>query len=254
MTKETTQVAEVTQTENMLPADPMVSMIERVAMDPNADLAKLEKMLNMKERLEAKAAETAFSNALALAQSEMPSVAATHINITTKSKFARLRDVYSVCKPIAAKHGFSFNAIPVTGGREGHLNMRWTLRRGSHVESEISEIPIDNKGMKGVLNKTDTHAYGSTTTYGRRYLFCAVFDVAIGEDDDGRNSIALETVSAEQLIILRNLIEETDTDPVKFHMAYGHSNPEHATLEQFQASLFEAARKQLERKRDMANE
>ena len=39
--------------DNLLPAGPMVSMIERIAMDPNADLAKLERMLELKEKHEA---------------------------------------------------------------------------------------------------------------------------------------------------------------------------------------------------------
>lgn len=236
--------------EQYLPADPMVSMIERVAMDPNADLDKLERMLAMKERLEATAAQSSFNEALAAAQAEMPSVAAKHNNDQTRSKYAKLADIYEACKPIAAQHGFSFNVIPVAGGRDGFMNMKWTLRRGAHIESDVSEVPLDDKGMKGTANKTGTHAYGSTTSYGRRYLFCAVFDIAIGDDNDAANSRNhVETVSAEQFTILRDLIEETGTDEVKFHTAYGHKNPSQADLREFPANLFEKAKAQLERKK-----
>lgn len=233
------------QTEALAPVDPMASMIERVAMDPNADINKLERMLEMKERLDRDAAQKSFNEALAMAQSEMPSVAARHDNDQTKSKYAKLQDIYEACKPIAAKHGFSFNAIPASGGRDGFMNMKWTLRRGAHIETDVSEIPIDAKGMKGNANKTGTHAYGSTTSYGRRYLFCAVFDVAIGEDNDGNNAHT-ETVSHEQFIALRDKLEESGMNPIKFYTAFGHSDPENADLQLFPANLYAGAMTKLD--------
>lgn len=241
-----TNVAKIDGQTQALSADPMVSMIERVATDPNADIDKLERLLAMKERLENAEALRAFNEALATAQEEMPAVVARHDNDQTRSKYAKLKDIYEACKPIAARYGFSFNAVPVTGGRDGFMNMRWTLRRGAHTESEISEVPIDDKGMKGSQNKTQTHAYGSTTSYGRRYLFCAVFDIAIGDDNDGQR--AQDTVTAEQYIILRDLIAETGTDEAKFHAAHGHKSPQTADLQEFPARLFEQAKAQLERK------
>ena len=213
MTKQTAITAQTKEAqENLLPADPMVSMIERVAMDPNADIDKLERMLEMKERLENKAAERSFNEAFALAQSKMPKIAARHKNDQTRSKYAKLQDIYEECKPIAAEYGFSFNAIPVAGGRDGYMNMRWTLRRGGHSESDVSEIPIDDKGMKGTSNKTQTHAYGSTTQYGRRYLFCSVWDIAIGDDDDGNGAGGGAPISAEQYIILRDMMATIGLD------------------------------------------
>lgn len=247
-----TKMSEETQVQ--LPADPMVSMIERVAMDPNADIEKLERMLAMKERMDAAATQQSFNEALAEAQAEMPNVIARHDNEQTKSKYADLADIYEVCKPIAAKHGFSFNAIPVAGGRDGFMNMKWTLRRGAHIETDVSEVPIDAAGMKGSKNKTDTHAYGSTTSYGRRYLFCSVFDIAVGQDNDGNSGgLDYETVTPEQYIILRDLIAETETDETKFHLAQGHPNPSQANLQLFPADKFESAKAQLERKKAKAN-
>lgn len=233
------KVAKV-EAENLLPADPMVSMIERVAMDPNADIDKLERMLAMKERLEDKAAETSFNEAKAAAQAEMPAIVARHDNDQTRSKFAKLKDIYDECKPVLAKHGFSFSAVPVTGGRDGYLNMRWTLSRAGHSITDVSEVPIDDRGMKGTANKTQTHAYGSTTSYGRRYLFCAVFDIAIGDDNDG-NGAPAATITAEQYVALRNKLEESGMEPRKFHLAFGHKDPDSADLQQFPASLFDDA-------------
>ena len=46
-------------------ADGMVSMIERVALDPNASIEKLERMLAMRESIMAADAKAAFSTAFA---------------------------------------------------------------------------------------------------------------------------------------------------------------------------------------------
>lgn len=236
-----TTAAPGTEPKNLLPSDPMTSMIERVAMDPNADIDKLERMLAMKERLENKAAETAFNEAKAQAQAEMPAVAARHYNDQTKSKFAKLKDIYDACKPILAKHGFSFSAVPVVGGRDNYINMRWTLSRAGHSISDVSEIPIDDRGMKGTANKTQTHAYGSTTSYGRRYLFCSVFDIAVGEDDDGNGSTTHQPINDDQFNALFNKLEESGMDPKKFHLAFGHKDPENADLRQFPAARYDEA-------------
>lgn len=227
----------------VLPADPMVSMIERVAMDPNADVDKLERMLAMKERMEVDQAKKDFNQALAEAQAAMPKVAANHRNDQTKSNYAKLHDIYDACKPIAAEYGFSFNAVPVAGGASGFINMKWTLRRGSHVESEVSEVPIDDKGMKGTANKTQTHAYGSTTSYGRRYLFCAVFDIAIGDDNDGNNQQAGQApITPDQFIKLRDKIELAGVDQNLILKAHGVP-----FLEQFPARDFKVAMDRLEK-------
>lgn len=200
-----------TPSEVVIQDDPIVQIIERLATNPDADIDKLERILAMKERTDAKASEVAFNEALAAAQEKMPSVAAVHQNDQTKSKFSKLKDIYAACKPILAQHRLSFNAVPVSGGREGYLNMRWTLRHGGHTETDVSEIPIDNKGMKGTANKTDTHAYGSTTTYGRRYLFCAVFDIAIDDDNDGNANRkgGSTTIDADQYREIKNLLEKS---------------------------------------------
>lgn len=44
-----------------LPADPMVSMIERIMLNPDADLDKLERMLALKREHEKDQARVAFA-------------------------------------------------------------------------------------------------------------------------------------------------------------------------------------------------
>jgi ERF superfamily len=234
----------------MVAADPMVSMIERVVMDPNADLEKQERMLAMKERLDAESARRAFSDAMASCQAEMVPVARNQNNDQTRSKYADLATIYSSCKPICARHGFSFSCFPAQTDKTGMMGVRWTLRHSSgHEESGIAEVPIDDKGLKGTTNKTQTHAFGSTVSYARRYLFCMIFDVATSDDNDGNK--AAETVSADQFIELLDLLEVTDTDLDKFVLAFG-GVPGTSTLEEFPAASFDKAKQMLLRKKQGA--
>jgi hypothetical protein len=49
-------------------------------------------------------------------------------------------------------------------------------------------MPIDTKGARGGDVMTRTHATGSAYTYGKRYLLIGMFNLAIGDDDDGNTA------------------------------------------------------------------
>ncbi len=76
---------------------PMISMIERIAMDPTIPLDRLEKMLDMKERMEDRAredeerqAKKAYFAAMSKGQAELPVVTNTRKNSHTNSTYADL--------------------------------------------------------------------------------------------------------------------------------------------------------------------
>lgn len=215
MNKMNTEIVEH-KAEVLAPADPMVSMIERLVMDEDVDLARIEKMMDLKERQEAKTAEAAYNAALAACQSELPAIVARANNNQTRSKYATLADIYAVAKPVTGRHGFSFSTWPTQAEKEGHLGVKWILRHsGGHSETGVAEIPVDDVGMKGTKNKTPTHAFGSSNSYARRYLFCMVFDIAIEKEDDDGNSGGgkpVATVSEEQYIQVRDFAGRLEVD------------------------------------------
>lgn len=207
---------EVAKTERMTPQvasaeAPMVAMIERIAMDPSIPIDRLEQMLAMKERLDAKAAEVAFNEAFAACQAEMPKVIARHRNDQTSSKYAKLSDIYAATKPIATAHGFSFSTFPAKSDRDGMQGIRWELRHSAgHTIGDTAEVPTDDKGMKGNANKTATHAFGSTISYGRRYLFCMIFDIATEDDNDGNNRQKSGPLTEDQFRTIRRLLDKVE--------------------------------------------
>ena len=52
-------------------SDPYLAIIERAARDPAVDLAKLEGLMGLRERMEDRRAKQAFDNAIALAKGEI---------------------------------------------------------------------------------------------------------------------------------------------------------------------------------------
>lgn len=244
MTQDIVQKADEAQ-EFHAPADPMVNMIERIAMDPNADLSKLERMMEMKEKLDAKNAKAAFDAAFSRASAEFPEIPLNGENKHQKTRYALLKDILSGVRPILSKHGLALSFS--TEVDEQFVTVTAELsHEGGHSRRNSIPLPRDTGAGRNAVQ-----AVGSSQTYGQRYTAQAILGLSLGDDteDDGHSGGGAETVSAEQYTILRNLIEETGTDEAKFHLAHGHKNPESADLHQFPARLFETAKAQLERKK-----
>ena len=203
---------------------PMVAMIERIAMDPSIPLDRLEKMLDMKERMEDRAredqerqAKKAYFAAMAKCQSEIPVVARTRSNEHTRSKYADLSAIEGSAMPVIHRHGFSVSFQPDGYNDKGELRILWEIAHAEgHVRNGTGEIPVDGAGAQGKVNKTGTQAFGSTATYGRRYLLCMLFNISTGDDTDGNNQNRdVNYITPEQFQSLRALLGESGRDEQK---------------------------------------
>jgi hypothetical protein len=88
----------------------LMKIIDRAAMDPNFDVAKLEKLLEVRERWEAAEAKKAFHAAMAELKADIPAILKSkHVNIPGAARFthATLADVCDAVIPALSKHGFS---------------------------------------------------------------------------------------------------------------------------------------------------
>lgn len=179
-----TVVAEAAPTET----GAVFSIIERAARDPNVDIEKLERLMAMQERMTARAAEGAFNAAMQAAQAEMPQVTRDARNDQTRSRYARLETISAAIKPVVTQHGFSLSYGTDHSPLADHYGVTCLVAHsGGFSRLYRADIPTDANGMKGNQNKTATHAFGSTMSYGRRYLLLMVFDIALtNEDDDGQ--------------------------------------------------------------------
>lgn len=207
---------------------PMVAMIERIVMDPSIPIDRLEQMLAMKERMEDRAREDqerqarkAYFAAMSVCQKELPVVIKKSNNKHTKSTYADLAAIEEQAMPIIHSHGFGVSFQPDGYGEKGGLRILWEISHSEgYVRNGVAEIPLDNAGAQGTVNKTGTQAFGSTATYGRRYLLCMLFNISTGDDNDG-NRVAAPTaeeplITKDQLSELRKAIEASSADIEKF--------------------------------------
>lgn len=166
----------------MLPADPMVSMIERVAMDPSSDLAKLERMLELKERHDAQEAKAQFASAFARASARFPTIPLNGKGHNGKP-YATLKDITSLTRPVLSEHGLALTFAIETGDKI--IVTAKLMHKAGHTESTSISLPADSSGSKNAVQ-----AVGSSQTYGQRYTAQAILGLSLGDDteDDGRGA------------------------------------------------------------------
>jgi hypothetical protein len=200
--------------------DGILAVIARAAKDPTVDVDKMERLFAMQERVLARDAEQRFNEAMAAAQKEMPQIKRGGKNATTNSTYAELDAMSEAMLPVIAKHGFSLSFGTDVSPLPNHYRVTCDVSHiGGHTRTYNADVPSDLTGMKGTPNKTSTHAFGSTLSYGRRYLKMLIFDVAT-TDDDGRAASSGEKITDAQFASIDALINETETDRVKFCRAY----------------------------------
>lgn len=201
------------------PDDPILSAILMAARDPQVDMEKLGALKAMYAEERAYRAELAFSEAMQEAQSEMEPVVRDKANDQTKSNYATISALAKAITPIYTKHGFAMTFDQGETSREGHLRVNGELRhRGGHTTKHFADIPVDKTGIAGKVNKTDTHAFGSTMSYGRRYLTLLIWNIATHDDDGNAASAPLsgEAASPKDVMEMRESLTFIRREEQKF--------------------------------------
>lgn len=165
-------------------ADPMVSMIERVAMSPDLPIERLERMMDMKERMDAKAAKAEFDAAFSRASAEFPDIPLNGENKHQKTRYALLKDILSGVRPVLSRYGLALSFSTVVD--ENFVTVTAELsHQGGH--SKRNSIPLPRDAGAG---RNAVQAVGSSQTYGQRYTAQAILGLSLGDDteDDGNGS------------------------------------------------------------------
>lgn len=215
----------------------LLAVIERAARDPNTDVDKMERLFGLHERMVARKAETEYSEAKALAQAEMPQIKRTGNNDQTKSSYAEMDVIAEKIDPIMAKHGFSMSYGTAESHLDAHYRVTCRLRhKGGFYEDFSADVPSDTVGMKGNQNKTATHGFGSTMTYGRRYLKLLVWDIAT-TDDDGNAASTGALIDFNNLNILQARVAKVGADEARFAAALKVPGLSHLPAARFNEAL-----------------
>ena len=178
----------------------MIQVIEKAVMNPEVDPAKMQQLLDIQITIMDRQAKQAYSAAMSACQREMPLIVKNAENTQTNSKYSKHEMICKAIKPIYTKHGFSLTFS------EGKADVEGEIRTICDVEHELGyskqyhiDLPKDNAGIKGTVNKTPIHAKGSTFSYGRRYLTLMVFDLATYDDNDGNMTPRISEEQANQI-------------------------------------------------------
>lgn len=159
----------------------MIQVIERAASNPSVDLDKMERLLEMQERILNRNAEAEFNEAMTRAQSEMGRISADANNPQTRSRYASYGQLDRHLRPIYAKHGFSLSFSTEPAAVPEAIRVTCTVAKGGFSRQYHIDMPADGKGAKGGDVMTKTHATGAAVSYGMRYLLKMIFNVAVGE-------------------------------------------------------------------------
>lgn len=157
----------------------IIQVIERAAMNPNVDIDKMERLLQMQERIMERNAKAAYAAAFAMMQPHLPEI--PEKGKSNNGSYALWEDINDLIKPVLAEYGFGISFQPGRDGPNVTVTAILTHREG-HSEQATMLLPIDTSGSKNAVQ-----AVGSSTSYGKRYTAQALLNLTSrGEDDDGK--------------------------------------------------------------------
>lgn len=178
-----------------LVAPDAISMFERLARDESVPVEKLEKLIELQERIMRHQAKAQFDAAFAEMQGDIPIITERGeilVEGKLRSKFARNEDIQEILRPILKQYGFAlrFRNEVADSGKQKVVGI--LSHCGGHSEQDEFVCPPDKSG-----GKSDIQAMASTRSYGQRYCTIALVNIATrGEDDDAKAAGRLEKEQA----------------------------------------------------------
>lgn len=178
------------------------------ALSRGADMATLEKFMDLQERHERNQARKAFDAAIAAAKAEVDVIEKNATGHNNK-RYANFAAYARAVDPVLSKHGLSYRFRSKQDDRV-HVTCILSHREGHSEENTLSGPP-DTTGSKNAIQ-----AIGSTLTYLQRYSLVQALGLAASEDDDGRAAGNAATITEDQVKELQIKIVRSGTDLKKF--------------------------------------
>lgn len=172
-------------------ATSLLQAITQAASNPATDIEKMERLFAMHQKMVAQEAEAAFNGAMARAQAGIQPIVNNSKNEFTKSAYADLSAINKIIVPLYTAEGLSISfdtetkndADPIPAGMQRTIAI--VSHASGHSRRHHIDLPPDDVGSQGKVNKTGVQAAGSTNSYARRYLTRMIFNLSTEDDDDG---------------------------------------------------------------------
>ena len=211
------QVIDHRQKAPVVKATPTPATLLQIAVSQGADIAKLEKLMELQERWEANEARKAYALAMAAFKAEDLTIRKNkrvHFASqkgTTDYKHATLDNVVAVVAAGLAKHGLMHTWRTEQTNGKIRVTCIITHEKG-HCEETSLECGADDSG-----NKNSIQAIGSAVSYLQRYTLLAATGTATGEDDDAQaTGKAVAKITENQARDLETLVSDTKSDRAAF--------------------------------------
>lgn len=160
----------------------VLQVIERLVLTPDVSIEKIEKMLDLQERILNRNAHQAFTADLAAMQIELPLIAKNGKGHNS-AKYALLEDINQAIRPALQKYGFAVTFRIAQREKEVSITAVLSHKLG-HSDETVITLPLDLSGSKNA-----TQAVGSTVSYGKRYAIGALLNISTGDDNDAATPI-----------------------------------------------------------------
>lgn len=192
--------------------DPVLGMIQKVIEGgvTEANVAALDKLLGVYERLEDKRAERLFNEAFVTLQSELPVIVAK-TEIPKRGKYERFEDVMTVVSPLLKKHGFTVSfSMSATDLR---ITETCSLKHtGGHSQSNSFSVRVGRAD-------SETQADCKAATTAKRNALLNCLNIVIRQDalqNEEDATIEGEPISWDQAEFLREEVKATASDEAAF--------------------------------------
>lgn len=213
----------------------LLSIISHAASNPAVDIDKMERLMEMHERVQKRQAAAAFAADLAEMQDELP-IVAERGDAAGRYKYALWEDINAAIKPVLKKYGFALSfrtdfsdGISVTGV---------LTHKSGHREETTIKLPADPSG-----NKNAVQAVASSVSYGKRYTAGALLNLTSHAEDDDAFAAATGFDITAWRDKIRDASDKTELDRIGAELRAANDIPTHA-MKQLRA-LWAARAKEL---------
>lgn len=241
-------VAMVPASEAPSDASGLAVVIQQLAANPNVDVDKLERIIEMQKDIMRTQALMAFDSAYAEMRPHIPQIdekGQIIVKGTLRSTYSRLEDIDAVITPIISKFGFAIrHRTEFPADKPGIIRIVGILtHKHGHREESVFEAPSDKSDFR-----TDVQSMGSTVSYGRRYSTLDLLNIVTRKaDDDGQSAgrpqppegydkwwRALESVAEGGLKALEHAWDETKGPQGADYKTFTirHNKPAHEALKE----------------------
>jgi hypothetical protein len=182
------------------------------------NVAVIERLTDLYERLQAKDAEKRFAAAFVALQADMPNIRASKAvpnrDGSVRYHFAPYEEIMEQLKPLLQRHGFTVTFS--TDFDDKRVIQSCTLQ---HIDGHSRTNKFAARIGNGPPGSSEAQGDGAASTYAKRFALCNALNITVETDSDGRGNDARaegEAISDDKVAYLKEQVRETHSVEAKF--------------------------------------